>query len=146
MLVRMKIWSTNVSPLKQESWPKTIEGKLRPVEGHPKIRQFRAVTTTLTIATVLSHSLGVLSVDSFGQSLQLVFLLLAALSPILVFHFLVKNHKAILICGSILLLTWLPALIIPWFQQDNPFAYLYAVLAFPLNIVACILGARYRRA
>lgn len=110
-----------------------------------QVRQFKVVTTTLALAAVLSHALGILSVDSFGQSLQLLFLLLTALSPILVFHLLVKNNKAILICGSILLLTWLPAFIIPWFQQENPFAYLYAVLAFPLNIVACILGARYRR-
>lgn len=109
-----------------------------------QVRQFRIVTTTLTSAAVLSHFVAVPFQAGFNEMLgAALWLPLIGIAPIVVFHYLVKDSRAILVCGSILLLTMLPAWVIPWFQRENPFAFFYAMfLAVPLSLVVCIMGAR----
>lgn len=102
---------------------------------------FRWVTSLLVTISVLAFAFASLMASSGQSGGLLIFGIIAGLFPTLIFQFQVKNDRATWFYGVVLLITTVPAWVLPIFSE-NEFALFYALFfVFPITLVMCIVGA-----
>ena len=112
------------------------------------MRSFKLTTVAIVSLLVLTHEFWVLSAvpsDQFGNMVGPTLVsVLIGLTPSVIYFAWVRNEKAILVCGIVLLVTTVPAWIYPMISGSD-FASFYAYfLVFPFTLLVTIMGARIK--
>lgn len=111
------------------------------------LKAFKLASTILASVAVLTYGIAAMAISDQGGGGGgfLIFAMLIGVAPAVVYQAGVKSDRAIVVCGTILVVTTVPAWILPIFS-DNAFALFYALFfVFPLTLIATIAGASIGR-
>ena len=114
-----------------------------------RLKTFKlALTTVICLSVLATFVVGIFRVAENASS-EIPRIALAAvvgLIPTMIYYAKVSRARGVLVCGSVLAITTIPAWLLPIFSLENPFAFGYAFfLVFPLTLILTILFAAAER-